>query len=143
MAEENAQNKRQPEKIWLNSAVSSRLLSHENLGEYKEALNELRDVANKVAPEGRLVTFLVPKAEKFRPFDKMAANLAMSKTFYNERALTTDPEIGIELAQVLEHVNAINKIMDKRKLKQKTFASKRNSEYKERQKQKAEREDDK
>ena len=42
----------------------------------------------------------------------------MSKTIYNERSITTNPEFGIELAEILKLVNELNKIIDKRKTKQ-------------------------
>jgi hypothetical protein len=103
--------------IWLNSAVTPRLLGSEYIGDYNDALQELRKVASKMAPEGRLVTFVSSSSEKFRPIEKLAANLAMSKTIYNERSITSNPEIGVELSSIIEHVNAINKIIDKRKAK--------------------------
>lgn len=103
------------EKIWLSSAISTRLLGSSAIAEYNEALKVLTKVAEKAAPGGRLVAFLSSDNEKFRPIDKLAANIALSKTIYNERAITTNPEIGIELSELLGHINAINKIIDKRK----------------------------
>jgi hypothetical protein len=102
-------------EIWLSSAISTRLLGSNAIAEYNEALKTFVKVANKAAPGGRLVTFLSSDSEKFRPIDKLAANIALSKTIYNEKAITTNPEIGIELSELLGHINAINKIIDKRK----------------------------
>lgn len=103
--------------IWLNSAVSNRLRGSEFAEEYEEALENLREVASKMAPEGRLVTFLSTDNEKFRPMEKLAANLAMSKKYYNDRSISTNPEIGIELSEIINLTNQINKIIDKRKAK--------------------------
>lgn len=103
--------------IWLNSALSSKLVGSEFTEDYNKAVENLREVASKMAPGGRLVTFISTESDKFRPIEKLAANLAMSKTIYNERSITTNPEFGIELAEILKLVNDLNKIIDKRKEK--------------------------
>jgi hypothetical protein len=107
------------EEIWLTSAISTKLLGDSAIVDYNVALKALRESAQKAAPGGRLVTFLSNGSDKFRPIDKLASNIALSKTIYNERALTTNPEIGLELSELLVHVNAINKIIDKRREKTK------------------------
>jgi len=107
------------ERVWLNSSISTRLLGNESLEDYSSKLEELREAATQVAPEGRLVTFLTSKGEKFRPMEKLVANIAISRNLYNERTITSNPEISIELAEIITHVNAINKIIDKRKKLQK------------------------
>ncbi len=103
--------------IWLNAALSSKLIGSEFTDDYNQAIEELRKVASKMAPGGRLVTFVSTEGDKFRPIEKLAANLAMSKTIYNERSITTNPEFSIELAEILKLVNELNKIIDKRKTK--------------------------
>lgn len=107
--------------IWLNSAISPRLFGQEGLDDYNEALSKLREAAAVIAPDGRLVTFVTTQRDKFSPIDKLAANLAMSKSIYNERSLTSDPSIGVELAEILTHVKAINNIIDKRKKQRKPY----------------------
>jgi hypothetical protein len=107
------------EELWLTSAISTKLLGDSAIVDYNVALKALRESAQKAAPGGRLVTFLSNGSDKFRPIDKLASNIALSKTIYNERALTTNPEIGLELSELLVHVNAINKIIDKRREKTK------------------------
>lgn len=111
-------NKTPDKDIWLNAALSSKLIGSEFTDDYNKAVEELREVASKMAPGGRLVTFISTESDKFRPIEKLAANLAMSKTIYNERSITTNPEFGIELAEILKLVNELNKIIDKRKTKQ-------------------------
>jgi hypothetical protein len=118
-------------RVWLNSAISTRLLGNESLDNYSKELEKLREVASQVAPEGRLVTFLASKSEKFRPMEKLVANIAISKTLYNERAITSNPEISIELGELIKHVNEINKIIDKRKAKNKPKRRKNNEQKKE------------
>lgn len=110
-------NKITDKSIWLNSALSSKLVGSEFTEDYNKAVENLREVASKMAPGGRLVTFISTESDKFRPIEKLAANLAMSKTIYNERSITTNPEFGIELAEILKLVNELNKIIDKRKEK--------------------------
>lgn len=110
-------NKMTDKSIWLNSALSSKLVGSEFTEDYNKAVENLREVASKMAPGGRLVTFISTESDKFRPIEKLAANLAMSKTIYNERSITTNPEFGIELAEILKLVNELNKIIDKRKEK--------------------------
>lgn len=112
--------------IWLNSALSSKLVGSEFTEDYNKAVESLREVASKMAPGGRLVTFVSTESDKFRPIEKLAANLAMSKTIYNERSITTNPEISIELAEIIRLCNELNKVIDKRKSKLSNNRNERN-----------------
>ena len=124
-------------KIWTNSAISEKLTGKEGFTEYKEALTNLSNVASVLAPGGRLIAIISSESEKFRPIEKMAANIALSKRLYNERAITTNPEIGMELARILELTNEFNKIIDSRKKKSNDFRRPKNNQPKKSVKQEA------
>jgi len=110
MAQEN-------KKVWLNSTISPMLAGKEELSNYGKKVQELRTVAEEVAPAGRLVIFLSSEKEKYFKFEKLVANLAISKTIYNERGFMKDPTLAEEFSAIAEHISAINNIIDKRKQK--------------------------
>jgi len=112
MAQE--ENKKQ---VWLNSAVSPMLTGKEELTDYGKKVQELRAVAETLAPAGRLVIFLSSEKEKYFKFEKLVSNLAISKNIYNERGFMADPTLAEEFSAIAEHINAINSIIDKRKQK--------------------------
>jgi len=119
-------------KLWLDSIVSSRLYGKEELSEYGKKVNELKDLAEEISPAGRLIVFLTTSSEKFKPADKAVANIASMKKFYNENTISSNPEIAIELSKLVEHINDINKIIDKRRKKNSArFKQHKNSSKKE------------
>ena len=112
MAQEENKN-----RVWLNSSISPTLAAKEELSEYGNKVQELRNTAEKLAPAGRLVVFLSSEKEKYFKFEKLVANLAISKNIYNERGFMTDPTLAEEFSNIAEHITAINSIIDKRKQK--------------------------
>ena len=106
-------------KVWLTSVVSPKLMGKEELSSYGKKVQELRSVAEEVAPAGRIVLFLTSEKERFNHFDKLILNLAISKDIYNERGFMRDPTLAEEFSKIAEHMRAINNIIDKRKKKHK------------------------
>ena len=109
--------KENSKEVWFNSSVTAKVSGSEHIGEYEKALKSLRDIATKIAPEGRLVVALSASNEKFRPIEKLMANLAMTKTIYGEMAITKNAEVAKELGEIIDLVDQVNKIIDKRKAK--------------------------
>lgn len=102
-------------EVWFNSSATQKVSGSEYFKDYEGALKALRDIATKVAPEGRLVTFLSASTEKFRPMEKLAANLAIAKNMYNETTISRNAEVAKELGEVIDLVDKLNKIFDNRK----------------------------
>jgi len=111
-----AEKKKQ--SLWLDSTVSSRLFTkREELAEYNQALKDLKVKAEELAPGGRLVVHVVTESEKFGEIEKAVANVASMKKYYNENSIMQNPEIALELSKISEHINAVNKIIEKRRKK--------------------------
>lgn len=119
-------------KVWLDSIVSSRLYGKEELSVYGKKVNELKEIAEEIAPDGRLVVYLTTSSEKFKPIDKAVANIASMKKYYNENTIATNPEVAIELSKIIGLLNDANKIIAKRRKKAAArFTSRQRSEKKE------------
>jgi len=103
-------------EIWVNFSLSQKLKGKDTEA-FDNKLNALKESASDIAPNGRLVLFLSSEKEKFSPIDKLAANLVLSRKIYNEKSFLRDPSISREFSELAEHINAINKIIDKRKKK--------------------------
>lgn len=114
MIENKKENKSQ---VWLNSTISPMLSGKEELSAYGNKVQELRAVAEQLAPAGRLVIFLSSDKEKYYKFEKLVSNLSISKSIYNERGFMADPTLAEEFSEIAKHITAINSIIDKRKQK--------------------------
>ena len=104
-------------RVWLNSVISPMLVAKDGVSEYGDKLQELRTVAETIAPSGRLVCFLSSEKEKFFKYEKLIANLAAMRSIYNEGGFMRDPTLAEEFSEISKHIKAINSIIDKRKSK--------------------------
>lgn len=102
-------------RVWLETSISQTLVNKAESSKFNEKIQALREEASKIAPNGRLSIFLSSDKEKFYQFEKVVANLVLSKKLYNERNFMRDPELAIEFAAVGGLIKEINRIIDKRK----------------------------
>lgn len=102
-------------RVWLESSISQTLANKVESSKFNEKVQALRDEASRIAPNGRLSIFLSSDKEKFYQFEKIVANLVLSKKLYNERNFMRDPELAIEFAEIGGLIKEINRIVDKRK----------------------------
>lgn len=116
MAEELETAKPASTKAALEFSFSDRLIGNPYLDEFREKVEELRDLASKLAPQGELVVSIVPNAERFRPISRALVNLVRMKRLYNERALMARPELAQELSKVATVIKQLNATVDKRRI---------------------------
>lgn len=114
--EEKRENSTKP-VIWSDYSISSKLLGNEYYNEFKDKLNELMEIANKMAPEGRFVMSLSTKDEKFRDLEVLASNAIIAKKIFNERSIMSNPANATEFGSLLVKVRDINTFLDKKKRK--------------------------
>lgn len=112
--------------VWLDYSVSSKLLGNELQAEFKEKLDELTAIANRMAPEGRLVISLSTKDEKFSDLDVLSSNAVIAKKLFTSKSIMANPLMAIEFGELLLSIKGFNVLMGKRKDKDR----KRRLEYK-------------
>jgi len=105
--------------IWLNISYSPKLIAKDHEA-VEESIQNLKKTASELAPSGRIVLFISSEKDKFSTLDKGASNLVLIRKFYNERTFMKDPSVASEFSEIIEHLKAINKIIDKRKNKKNT-----------------------
>ena len=120
MNEENKKN-------WVDVFVSPRISTTQGVGVnlFKDKINELVNTSEEVNPEGRIVITIFHKIERFRPLANAIGNLSFAERYYPNAIAFGNAEVTKEWSDILDHLNAINKIIGKRK---KAFYQKRNSE---------------
>jgi hypothetical protein len=114
MAEEKLETKK-PEKAGCEFSFSDRLIGNLYLEEFKEKVEELKDLASKLAPGGELVVSVVTNGERFRPVERAMVNLTYMKRLYNERTLMAKPELANELGRVASILKQFNDMVNKRR----------------------------
>jgi hypothetical protein len=114
MAEEKLETKK-PEKAGCEFSFSDRLIGNLYLEEFKEKVEELKDLASKLAPGGELVVSVVTNGERFRPVERAMVNLTYMKRLYNERTLMAKPELANELGRVASVLKQFNDMVNKRR----------------------------
>jgi len=101
-------------EAWLNLSLSQKLVGRD-MTVINKNVAELKNSVSEFAPNGRLVVFISSEREKFSPIEKVVSNLALAGKIYNQSNFMRDPSVAVEFSEIAEHINAINKIMDKRK----------------------------
>lgn len=101
--------------VWLDYSISTKLFGNELQAEFKEKLDELTAIANKLAPEGRLVISLSTKEDKFSDLDVLASNAIIAKKLFTAKSIMAAPSVAIEYAALLETIRSFNNTMSKRK----------------------------
>lgn len=114
MAEEKLETKK-PEKTGCEFSFSDRLVGNLYLEEFREKVEELKDLASKLAPGGELVISVVTSGERFRPVERAMVNLTYMKRVYNERTLMAKPELANELGRIASVLKQFNDIVNKRR----------------------------
>ena len=114
MAEEKLETKK-PEKAGCEFSFSDRLIGNLYLEEFKEKVEELKDLASKLAPGGELVVSVVTNGERFSPVERAMVNLTYMKRLYNERTLMAKPELANELGRVASILKQFNDMVNKRR----------------------------
>jgi len=103
-------------KIWFGLSLSPKFIGTE-IDSFLDKIEKLKESANNLDNSGRLLVFMSSARDKFSPIDKLVANLIAVRKIYNERNFMKDPAIAMEFAEIANHINAINKIVEKRKSK--------------------------
>lgn len=103
-------------EIWLKKSLSAKLAGKDT-EVFDKKLEDLKNAATELAPNGLMVVFVSSEKEKFSPIEKLAANLTLMGKIYNERTFMRNPEIANEFAEIASHIKAINNIVDRRKRK--------------------------
>lgn len=114
MADEKLETKK-PEKAGCEFSFSDRLVGNLYLEEFKEKVEELKDLASKLAPGGELVISIVTSGERFRPVERAMVNLTYMKRLYNERSLMAKPELANELGRIATTLKQFNETVSKRR----------------------------
>jgi len=102
---------------WVNVFVSPRISTSQGVGVnlFQEEIEELVNKAEEVNPDGRIVVSIFHKVERFRPLSNAMANLVFAERYYPNAIAFGNAEVAKEWSDVLEHLNAINKIVEKRR----------------------------
>jgi len=86
-------------------------------GGLRSALDALKEEAEKFAPDGSVYTFIYEKKESFSPAAKTVRGLLDLDWMYSLERIQRRPELIEEFAEVMEHVKALSKILEKRRRK--------------------------
>jgi len=102
---------------WVNLFVSPRISTTQGTGValFREEINKLVEKADEVNPEGRIVVSIFHKVERFRPIANGIGNLVFAERYYPNAIAFGNAEVAKEWSDILEHINEINKIIDKRR----------------------------
>ncbi len=102
---------------WVNLFVSPRISTTQGVGAevLKEEIEALVDKVEEVNPEGRVVISVFHRVERFRPLANVMANMVFAERYYPNAIAFGNAEVAKEWSDILEHINAINKIVDKRR----------------------------
>ena len=111
---------------WVNVFVSPRISTTQGTGIelFKEEINQIIEKADEVNPEGRIVISIFHRVERFRPLTNGIANLVFAEKYYPNAIAFGNAEVAKEWSDILEHINEINKIIDRRR---KIYAQSRKS----------------
>ena len=102
---------------WVNLFISPRISTTQGTGVelFKEQIESLVDRVEEVNPEGRVVVSIFHRVERFRPLSNVMGNLVFAERYYPNAIAFGNAEVAKEWSDILEHINAINKIIDKRR----------------------------
>lgn len=105
------------ENNWVNIFISPRISTTQGTGVelFKEEIDGLVKKADEVNPDGRVIVSIFHKVERFRPLANGIGNLVFAERYYPNAIAFGNAEVAKEWSDILEHINEINKIINKRR----------------------------
>lgn len=102
---------------WVDLFVSSRISTTEGTGIelLREEIDNLVNKSEEVNPEGKVVISIFHKVERIRPISNVMTNLNFAERYYPNAIAFGNAEVSREWIDLLGHIEAINKIISKRR----------------------------
>jgi hypothetical protein len=114
-------------KIMFKSKLSKKILGHPQLEQYNKKLKELKEIAEKISPDGLLSVSLLDKSDKFNPINKLIRDLSDLEYLYSYRALQSKPELGHDFMKISSSIKDILAIIKVRRKSMNTTSKKKDN----------------
>jgi len=90
-------------------------LDLKNPESFKEAVNSLKEVVNKIDDEGVLYVILNSRKDKYTKDSKIIRDILDLPFLYSREKMQRKPELANEFVEIYNHIKEISKIVEKRR----------------------------